>query len=148
VRAIERHVLDRGWAIAIILAAIASAIANHLEPPLFAVFLLSSVCDVSLMLAGVILVALGIRRVRRVGPAPRHLVYPIGGMLLFAALIAASVVGHRILEDAIRTLEPNVPPYLVSMSDSLGSVPAVWLAVAFTSILAGILTPIRSSPAA
>lgn len=134
--------------IGLIVAAAATAGSDHLELNPLVTWLLRLARDTALLRAGVLLISLGIRSVRRSGPSLRNLLYPIGGVVLFVSLIAAAIAADRAVARSIEVLGESAPLDLVSSRNSLSRAALAWFAAGIGAGPAGFLMPLTALPAA
>ncbi len=145
-RAIESWILTRGWAIALGVALLAHALPPTMPPASTRVLLLTR--DLALVAAGFVLLALGLRRVRARGASLATLAYPIGGALLFGAMLVSTVVARAAVAAKLEAFAPEVPSQLAFQVEALGKLRFVWIVLAVVAAALGLLTPVRREPPA
>jgi hypothetical protein len=105
--AIEAKILEKAWPFLIIIAAIPILVSDVTTPPASVIRALAVTRDLSLALTVILLVALGIRNVRRSGASLRTFAYPVAGVLLAVALLVAMTITHNLLASSLALLDEN-----------------------------------------
>lgn len=144
--AIEERALDRGWIVGLAVAVVATLAAPRAGSVALSWGLLL-LRDLSVLASGLILVTLGIRRIRARGASARTLAHPILGLALFAALFAAAVANYAEQSMRLASFGGAAPPGYAAQVAALGRVRFFWPILAAVAVALGFGTPLKGAAA-